>query len=86
MFSIGLVPFDFIYNIMTSNGNIFHVIGPLRGELTGHRWIRLTKASDALMFSLIYAGTNSWVNNWVAGDLRHHRAHHYVTVMIDFTV
>ena len=30
-----------------SNGNIFRVTGPLRGETTGHRWIPLTKASDA---------------------------------------
>ena len=30
-----------------SNGNIFRVTGPLRGEFTGHRWIPLTKASDA---------------------------------------
>ena len=31
----------------SSNGNIFRVTGPLRGEPTGHRWIPLTKASDA---------------------------------------
>ena len=30
-----------------SNGNIFRVTGPLCGEFTGHRWIPLTKASDA---------------------------------------
>ena len=30
-----------------SNENIFRVTGPLRGETTGHRWIPLTKASDA---------------------------------------
>ena len=34
--------------IMTSSsGNIFRVTGPLCGEYTGHRWIPLTKASDA---------------------------------------
>ena len=34
--------------IMTSsNENIFRVTGPLLGEYTGHRWIPLTKASDA---------------------------------------
>ena len=32
--------------MMSSNGNIFHVTGSLCGELTGHRWIPLTKASD----------------------------------------
>ena len=31
----------------SSNGNIFRVTGPLWGESTGHRWIPLTKASDA---------------------------------------
>ena len=31
----------------SSNGNIFPVTGPLWGESTGHRWIPLTKASDA---------------------------------------
>ena len=31
----------------SSNGNIFRVTGPLFGEFIGHRWISLTKASDA---------------------------------------
>ena len=35
----------------------------------------------ALMFSLICAWTDSWVNNQDAGDLRRHRAHYDVTVM-----
>ena len=35
----------------------------------------------ALMFSLICTLTKGWVNNWDAGDLRHHRAHHNVIVM-----
>ena len=35
----------------------------------------------ALMFSLICARINGWVNNGVAGDLRRHRTHHDVTVM-----
>ena len=36
----------------------------------------------ALMFSLICAWINGWVNNREAGDLRRHRAHYDVTVMI----
>ena len=36
----------------------------------------------ALMFSLIYARINSWVNNGGAGDLRRHRIHYDVTVMV----
>ena len=35
----------------------------------------------ALMFSLISAWTNGWVNNRDAGDLRRHRVHYDVTVM-----
>ena len=36
---------------------------------------------EALMFSLICAWINGWVNNGEAGDSRRHRAHYYVTVM-----
>ena len=36
----------------------------------------------ALMFSLICAWINGWVNNREAGDWRHHRTHYDVTVMI----
>ena len=35
----------------------------------------------ALMFSLICARINGWVNNGEAGDLRRHHAYHGVTVM-----
>ena len=37
----------------------------------------------ALMFSFICAWINIWVNNREAGDLRHHRAHYDVIVMVD---
>ena len=36
----------------------------------------------AFMFSLICAWTNAWVNNREAGDLRRHRAHYDVIVVI----
>ena len=67
----------------SSNGKCFRVTGPLCGEFTGHRWIPLTKASDAEFwyFSLIWAWTNSYVKNRNAGDLRRHLAHYNVTVM-----
>ena len=39
----------------------------------------------ALMFSLISAWINGWVNNREAGDLRRHRANCNVTVMSDIT-
>ena len=69
--------------MMSSNGNIFHVTGPLCGEFTSDRWIPLTKASDMelLMFSLICARINGWGNIREAGDLRCHHAHYDVIVM-----
>ena len=36
----------------------------------------------ALMISLICAWTNGWVNSRYAGDLRCHRAHYDITVML----
>ena len=72
------------FNMMTSaNGNIFRVTGHLCGKFTGRRWIPRTKASDeeVLMFSLICAGIDGWVNNRKAGDLRHHRTHYNVIII-----
>ena len=40
--------------------------------------------SFQLMFSLVCTWINAWVNNREAGDLRRHRAHHDVIVMIMF--
>ena len=40
------------------------------------------RSRGALIFSLICIWINSWVNNREAGDLRRHRAHHDVVVMI----
>ena len=37
----------------------------------------------ALMFSLICAWTNGWINNRDAGDLKRHRDHYDVTVMME---
>ena len=71
--------------MMSSNGNIFRVTGHLCGEFTSHRWIPCTKASDVELwcFFFICAWINGRVNNREAGDLRRHRAHHDVTVMVD---
>ena len=42
--------------MMTSSiGNIFHVIGPLCGEFTGHRWIPLTRDSDAGLWYFLWS-------------------------------
>ena len=46
------------------------MISPPKGQWRG-----------ALMFSLIYARINGWVNNGEAGDSRRHRAHYDITVM-----
>ena len=59
----------------SSNGNIFRVTGHSCVEFTG-QW------RGALMFSLLWSIINGWVNNRDAGDLRRHRAHHDVTVMV----
>ena len=75
--------------MMTSSyGNIFRVTGwplvwgihrsPVNSPHKG-QWRR------ALMFSLIWAWTNSWANNREACDLRRQRAHYDVTVMIPQT-
>ena len=73
------------YMMTSSNGNIFRGTGPIWREFTGHRWIPLTKVSNAewhgaLMFSLNWI--NSWVNNRESGDLRRHWAYYDVTVML----
>ena len=42
------------WGMMTSsNENIFLVTGPLCGKFTGHRWIPLTKASDAELWCFL---------------------------------
>ena len=61
----------------SSNGNIFRVTGhlcvnfPHKGQWRG-----------ALIFSLIYAWINDWVNNRDAGDLRRQHGHYDVIVMV----
>ena len=72
-----------LYMMTASNGHIFALLAlcagnsPVTGEFPSQRqWQR------ALMFSLIYAWTNGWVNNSEAGDLRRRRAHYDVTAMI----
>ena len=67
-------------SMMSSNGNIFHVTGPLWGESTGDRWFPLTKASDVELWCFLWI--NGWANNQDTGDLRHHHTHHDVTVML----
>ena len=60
----------------------FRVTGPLCGKspVTGE-FPHKDQWRGALMFSLIYAWRNGWVNNQCTGDLRRHRAHYDVTAM-----
>ena len=59
--------------------NIFRVTGHLCREFTGPR--HKGQWRGALMFSLICARINGWVNNGEAGDLGRHRPHYDVIVM-----
>ena len=65
------------------NWKLFPLFWPFVRRI--HRWPMNSPHKDqwrgALMFSLIFAWTNRWVNNRDAGDLRRHRAHYDVTVM-----
>ena len=69
---------------MTStNGNIFHVTGSLCGEFTGQRWIPRTKASDTELWCFLDLRLNKPLSNIPeTGDLRRHRAHCDVNVMV----
>ena len=74
----------YMRNIMmtSSNGNIFHVTGPLWGESTGDRWIPLTTACTAEIRCFLWYVHEQ--NNRDASDLRCHRAQYDVTVMSTF--
>ena len=73
----------YVVMMVSWNGNIFRVTGPLCGEFTGHRWIPLTKASDAELCCFLWSAPriNGWVNHRETDDLRRHRAHYDVIVI-----
>ena len=49
--------------VMTSsNGIVFRITGPLCGEFTGHRWIPLTKASDAALWCFLWSAPENWLS------------------------
>ena len=60
----------------SSNGTIFRITGPLCGEFTGPGEFPAQRPVT------ICAWINDWVNNREAGDLRRHRGHYDVNVMI----
>ena len=49
----------------SSNGNIFHVTGLLYGELTGHRWIPCTKASNAKLWCFLLSAPEQSVEQTI---------------------
>ena len=65
------------------NGNIFRVTGHLCGEFYRSSVNSPHKGQwrGALMFSLICAWINDWVNSRGASELRRHRAHNNVIIM-----
>ena len=68
------------------NGNIFSVTGPLCVEFTSPGEFPAQWRGALMMFSLICARINDWVNNREAGDLRRHHGHYDVYVMYWFTL
>ena len=48
---------------------ILAIIGHLCGEVTGHRWIPLTKSNDAEFWFFICSWTNGWANHLDAGEI-----------------
>ena len=74
----------FYFMMTSSNGNIFRVTGHLCGEFKFYSLVNSPHKGQwrgALMFALICARINGWVNNGGAGDLRRHRAHYDVILM-----
>ena len=63
----------------SSNGNIFRITGPL----CGHRWIPLTKASDAKLWWFLWSAPEqtSLLSKRRAGDFRCHRAHYDIIIL-----
>ena len=49
----------------SSNENNFRVTGPLWGEPTGHRWIHLTKASDAELWCFLWSAPEQTVEQTI---------------------
>ena len=74
------------FMMTSSNGNIFRVTGPLCGEFpVPVNFPHKGQWRGALMFSLICVWINDWVNNREAGDLRRHRGHYDVSVILYVT-
>ena len=80
-----------VWNMMTLlNGNFARVTGPLWGESSGHRWIALTKASNAEIWYFLWSAPEQTVEQTMetkqASDLRRHHAHYDATIMKIFSL
>ena len=71
-------------NMSPRNGNIFRVTGLLLGGIHRSPVDSSHKGQwrGALMFPLICTRTNGWANNRDARELKHHRTHYDVAVMV----
>ena len=67
------------FMMMSSNGNIFHVTGPVCKEFTSHRWIPLTEATDAELWCFLWSAPEQTAQD--DGDLKCHNAIYDITVM-----
>ena len=53
----------------SSNGSIFRITGPLWGEYTGHRWIPLSKTSDAGLWCFLWSAPEQTVEKTIETPL-----------------
>ena len=68
----------------TSNGSIFRFTGPLWGESTGHRWILLTKVSDAELWWFLWSAPEQTAEQTIESPVIY--VHYDVIVMRWFVV
>ena len=68
--------------MMTSSNGTFSALRALCAENSPVKSPHKGQWCGALMFCLICAWIHSWVNHRAAGDLRRHRAHYDVIVML----
>ena len=68
----------------SSNGSIFHVTCCLWGEFIGHRWIPLTKASDAERWCFLWSEPEQTVEQTIESkailNILARRLHHFDTL------
>ena len=64
------------FMMISSDGSFFRITGPFCGEFTSHRWIPLTRASNAdFDVSLMWVCKSCWTNGRMTCDLRLHDVH-----------